>query len=122
MKKKGLLVYVATKFENKKTAKEYMDLLKQAGHTISHDWANAEEVSRKQALMDLRGVADCDVFVGIFDKELAYKGALVELGAALALGKPVYIIGEWSGIHECIFFRHPGIRFGEDAFSRDLLV
>lgn len=121
-KNKGLKCYVASKFENKRTVQQYMDLLKQAGCLITHDWVAADIASRKQAMLDLRGVADCDVFIGIFDQEVAYKGALVELGAALALGKPVYIVGNWSGMQECIFFKHPGIRFGDAAFTRDLLA
>lgn len=120
--KKGLSCYVGSKYENKQVVREYMDLLKQAGNTISHDWTTAEQASRKAAMLDLRGVADCDVFVGVFDQEVDYNGTLVELGAALALGKPVYILGNWSGIKKGIFFKHPAVRFGDNAFTRDLLT
>jgi hypothetical protein len=114
-------VYVASKFENKERVREIMYLLQQVGHTITYDWTRCEVNNREQAILDLRGVADCDVFVGIFEEDVTYKGALVELGAALSVGKPVYILGDAPTIRTCIFFKHPHIRRGEGAFMRDLL-
>lgn len=118
----GLKVYVASKWENKRRVREVMGMLELSGHEITYDWTHQEVDTRTQAIRDLRGVVDADVYVGIFEEEASYKGALVEMGAALALGKPVYILGDWSGIDQCIFFRHPHIRRGENAFVRDLLV
>ena len=117
----GLRVYVASKWENKQRVREIMYMLQAVGHEITYDWTTCEVSNRQQAILDLRGVADADVFVGIFEQEASYKGALVELGAALALGKPVYILGDASVTRDCIFLKHPHVRRGENAFVRDLL-
>lgn len=115
-------IYVASKWENKLRVQEIQQLLRMAGNTITYDWTNCElPQNRAQAIMDLRGVADADVFVGVFEQDVRYNGALVELGAALALGKPVYLLGDAPVLNKCIFVKHPHVRRGESAFVRDLL-
>lgn len=116
----GLKVYVASKFEEKERVREVMNLLRAVGHEITHDWTQVEQFTRLAAMKDLRGVTDADVLVGIFEKPLKYKGAYVELGAALALGKPVYILGDAA--RKCIFLKHPNVRLGQAAFDRDLVM
>ena len=118
----GLKIYVAGKYEEKERIREVMNILRGVGHTITVDWTEDAQNTRQQAIKDLRGVADADIYVGVFEKDLPYKGALVELGAALALGKPVYILGDAVHVKNCIFLRHPAVRRGEDAFNRDLIV
>jgi hypothetical protein len=114
-------IYVAGKFEEKKRVQEVMNLLRAVGHTITHDWSVVSEASkRSQAVLDMRGVIDCDVFVGVFEKDLPYRGAHSELGAALVLGKPVYLLGKWA--NKNIFTYHPNVRKGQDAFDRDLVL
>jgi nucleoside 2-deoxyribosyltransferase len=110
-------VYVASKWENKPRVKEIMTILREHGHTITYDWTECEVSNVEQAILDLRGVADADILVGVFEKDTAYKGSLVELGAALALGKPVYILGDAPVIYDCIFFRHPHVRRVNDIWE-----
>ena len=112
-------VYVASKWENKKRVQEVMSLLKASHHEITYDWTHCEVSNREQAILDLRGVAEADVVIGIFEDDVAYKGALVEVGAALALGKPVYVVGNAPVVDLCIFFKHPNVHLGEDKFLLD---
>lgn len=119
--------YVATKYEFKDRAREVMLELSRAGHLVSYDWTINEQGSALQAIADLRGVQDADFLIAIFEKDAAYKGAFVELGAALALGKPVYVLGHaadlvklpegWGG---CLFIAHPNVH-RDDAYRRDIL-
>src|SRR5205809_904896 len=115
-----MIIYVSTKWEEKDRAREIMALLKGAGHTISFDWTQAETVSAAQALLDFRGVRDADVVVCIFEENVPYRGALVEMGMGLALGKPIYVLGDALAGH-LIFLSHPNVRLGENVFVRDLL-
>jgi len=118
----GVKCYVAGKFEETDRVQEVQDVLKAVGHTITHDWTRSPRglSKRAQALLDTRGVLDADILVIIFEKDLGYKGAYTELGVALALGKPVYILGEYGKSN--VFVHHPNVRRGEDAFNRDLIV
>lgn len=118
----GLCIYVAGKWELKARVREVQNMLQQCGHVITHDWTKHEAGDfRRDSIIDLRAVADADVFVGIFEEDVPYAGALCELGAALALGKPCYILGNAPITERCIFFYHPHIRRGELPFMRDLL-
>ena len=119
--------YVATKYEFKDRAREVMLELSRAGHTISYDWTVNEQISPVQAMADLRGVYDADFLVVIFEKDAAYKGSFVELGAALALGKPVYALGHAMDLYQreagwggCLFLAHPNVH-REDVYRRDIL-
>ena len=116
----GLKIYVAGKLEDKDRVRVIQAMLRNAGHEITVDWTTNSQNSRVQAIKDLRGVADADILVAVFEKDLPYKGTYVELGAALALGKPVYILG--PNARKCIFLKHPNVRQGEDAFNRDLIL
>lgn len=106
----GLKVYVATKFEHSGRAAEIADLLEEYGHTITYRWWRHPQDSMVQAVLDLRGVADADVLVAILEKDLPYAGTFAEIGAALVLGKPVYVIGEAG--KQLIFLKHPNVKVG----------
>lgn len=94
-------IYVAGRFTEKDAVKAVMRLLEEAGHEITHDWTyetvegltgNAVlDVFQGAADDDMKGVIDCDAFVLLHNDTC--KGALVELGAALAWDKVVIIIG-----------------------------
>jgi nucleoside 2-deoxyribosyltransferase len=105
----ALSVYVATKWENKDEASVVMGQLRAAGYEISYDWTLAQVERWQQAMLDLKGVAEADIYLGLFQKEFPYTGALVEMGYALALGKPVYIL-EGSKCAQSLFFHHPNVR------------
>lgn len=116
--------YVAGKWEDRDSVKEIMNYLEQQGHTITCDWTRHEYSDNKSmeryALDDMQGVLDADVFVGLFVKDLNYKGALVELGMAMASGKKVIIVG--NAISSCIFIKHPDIVLLPDEVQLKLFV
>jgi len=47
----------------------------------------------------------CDLFIGLFNKELNYCGSLTELGIAIGTSKKVWIVG--NGIDKCLFLYLP---------------
>lgn len=87
--------YIATKFENKKRFDEVRNYLESIGHKLTYDWTTATQQSEEQARLDYHGVKDADFVVGIFEEEHQYKGAICEIGMALAWCKSVFILGDW---------------------------
>lgn len=100
-------IYIATKWEELHRAREVMFQVLKAGHTITYDWTVVEGLSPMQATLDMNGVLDCDVFLFLAEKQLNYKGALVELGAAIATNKKVIVVGD--GADTCLFVQHPAV-------------
>lgn len=106
-------VYVAGKWETRSNpgeAKDVMQALRHAGHTITHDWTISEENTAENADKDLHGVLEAQAFVGLFKEDLPYQGALVELGVALGWAKPIYILGNAPVVERCIFMKHPRVK------------
>ncbi len=104
--------YVAGKFQDRKNVRKLMDKIQDLGHAITYDWTideeNAEGYPILNTLNDTRGVQICDTYVGRFIKKNRYRGALVEFGIALGLGKRICIIGHEAD--ECIFTNHPSVQ------------
>ncbi len=105
-------VYVAGKWEDRRRCRDIMDRLEDTGHTITCDWTDHEYEDEQYPIQycqdDVQGVKDADVFLGVFiDNTVHYRGALVEMGIALGLGLPCYIIG--NAQDDCIFINHPQI-------------
>ena len=113
-------IYVATKYEEAPRARQVMGLLIAHGHTITYNWTWNEQSSSEQAHKDMQGVLDADALVLIIEKDLQYKGALVEVGIALGKGIPVYVIGSY--FDNCIFSALPQVHQGIDSLVqvRDL--
>lgn len=89
-----VICYIASKYENKPDVQKLRDQLIALGHTITEDWTvSKEENNNRAAVACWNGVIDCDVFIGLFDKPYAFKGAYVELGMAIAYHKIIVIIG-----------------------------
>jgi hypothetical protein len=109
-------VYVAGKWEEKERVREVQRQLISAGHTISFDWTQVcdgtEEHMKVQAANDKQGVLDADAFVGVFEKDLRYSGALTEMGMAMANGAKIYILG--NAVDTNLFMRLPEVRRGID--------
>ena len=100
--------YIASKWENKPNVARLAASLERMGHVISHKWFNVEaaymEDSSLHARLDFHGVRDCSIFVALFDAEYPFRifsNTYVELGMALALGKPVFIVGKEDS--NCLF-------------------
>lgn len=111
----GLKIYVAGKWQDRFEVRTIQTILRDAGHEITCDWTdheypteNVNEMLRHYATADIQGVKDADVVICVFIQKHHYRGALVEMGAALALDKPVFVLGHAED--SCIFMQHPNIR------------
>lgn len=110
-------IYTATKLTNVDAARAINRVLVAAGHEITYDWAvhgsmqdspdQWSEVSRKE--MD--GVRSADLVVVILP---GGRGTHAEMGAGIALSKPVLILGQKAvfeeGGYTCAFYHHPTVR------------
>lgn len=91
-------IYVASGLENVENARSLCTRLKIADHTITYEWMKhgavwdkGERVVRDVATQEMSGVRHADVVVVLLP---GGRGTHVELGAALALGKPVIIVSD----------------------------
>jgi hypothetical protein len=110
--------YVGTKWEEAPRARDIMWDLVGRGHEITHDWTECPQETPGAAYDDIKGVVDADVLVLVCEKDLPYANMLVELGAALGNGKPVYVLGK-APVTKLLMFQHPLIQFigGLDEIS-----
>jgi nucleoside 2-deoxyribosyltransferase len=97
--------YIATKFENKLEVAKAKATLIAAGHEVPYDWTISQVKSTEQAQNDVNGVRNCDVVLALFEQEHRYKGAIAEIGMAIILGKPIFVIGNW--LDSMIFMHLP---------------
>jgi nucleoside 2-deoxyribosyltransferase len=114
-------LYVAGKWYDKEKIQEKMRELEQLNHKITHNWTvceteyNGESARlRANAIDDIDGVKNADIVVVIMDDaKYPYRGTSHEVGAALALDKPVFLYcpdpenTEW---YRGCFSRHPCIK------------
>lgn len=83
-----------------------MDEFEKYGHKITYDWTAPFKEHSLQAANDLKAIQDADVIIIYFiNNQVVYRGVYCELGGALALNKPVVIIGNAG--NDCIFSEHP---------------
>lgn len=99
--------YVASKFENKEAVGHVIEKLGVFGHQVTYDWRYAKVNDMDQAVRDYLGVEMADFVVGIFEKDAVYKGAIAEIGMAIAWQKPIFIIGNW--LDNMIFMKLPTV-------------
>lgn len=107
--------YVAGRTSDVRTVREMQHMLIERGHVISYDWTqHTEAVSRGDAHLtpdhmrhcsevDHRGVRTADGVIVIL--RAGAKGTLVEIGAAQALGIPIWIF-VMEDVGKCVFFHH----------------
>lgn len=99
--------YVASKFENQLTVGNIIQRLTEKGHVNTYDWRGNEDLTEKAAMEDADGVYQADFVVGVFIDNYIYKGAICEIGMALAWNKTIYILGDW--LDAMIFMKLPNI-------------
>ena len=105
-------VYVAGKWQDREKVRHWHKVLRDNGHAVTCDWTDhdypgdgQEHLLAGYAQADIKGVQDCDLLIALFEWPYRYRGALAEVGAALALNKPVWVLGEAE--RSCIFMEHP---------------
>ena len=104
--------YVAGKYQERDKVRLVFRELEKLGHSITLDWTNHDiypndAVAEKLGQFaddDVEGVRRADAFVGCLLNTHEYKGLWVEMGVALALNKPCYLVGEAG--NSCIFINH----------------
>lgn len=119
--------YIATRLENVAAHTRVARQLIAAGHVLTYDWSTHGAVFREGlsrikevAHREMQGVVQADIIVMLWP---GGRGTHVELGLALALGKPVIIVSNEDGHHEpspdtCAFYHADGVilvRTVEDA-------
>jgi nucleoside 2-deoxyribosyltransferase len=107
-------VFVAAKWEEKAAARAMMAEVTAEGHTITHDWTQADpdqihpdnmaDFLRQCAMDDADGVLMCDVLVLLAHPN--GRGMFVEEGIAIAKNIPVVVVKRELG--ENIYFHMPG--------------
>lgn len=99
----GLKLYIAAPWIDREKMEDITKLFENKGHTITHKWwiqeggpayegAGRESELRSYALKDFEGVANSDVVVVMNTSKS--EGKATEQGIALALNKPIIIVGE----------------------------
>jgi nucleoside 2-deoxyribosyltransferase len=104
-------LYVIAKYEEAFVGRRWIDVFERAGHSITFDWTRpGAAMTREQAEKDRQGVLDADAVVFVCERPLAYHNSLVELGMALATGKPVFMTGHAIDDRN-LFLKLPSVRY-----------
>lgn len=114
-------VYLAARFSKQKEMRQHRELFQKAGIFVTSKWLDQatvenlgadEALDAKHAVQDLVDIRIADGLVFFAEPELARRGGRhVEFGYALALGKPIYVVGP----HENVFHFVPGIKHFESV-------
>lgn len=117
-------LYFAGRSSSWKEVRTWIERAKQCGHEVTYDWTKDVEkygrgdqeetphqVLAQAASSDLTGAYDCDVLVLFLEPNIY--GAMVELGAALAGGKNVWLVffNDEVKYRFSVFFVHPLTEF-----------
>lgn len=109
-------IFVSGKIGTQLDPKPFMRELEALGHTITFDWTTIDhlrpyednaQASARAAELEIDGVKAADVLVLVSHERGV--GMFVELGAALALDKPVIVLAEPPA--RTMFFFHPLVQW-----------
>ena len=103
--------YVATSLLNADQAKVVIRRLSDFGHQVSYDWTSHGKVSGHDAMLDIavkeiEGVVSADCVIVLWP---ARRGTHVEIGAAIAMNKPIFFITPPEFDADVSFYHHPNI-------------
>lgn len=120
-----LRFYIGTGWENRELAREVAAKLQSAGWKQTYDWTHhTEDDDRKKiAIVELGAIQRADIVIILLP---GGRGTHIELGAALAIGKPVVIWAEdtdalWKNERYCPYYDHPNI-FLFAGWPLDLMI
>lgn len=106
--------YLATQKDSSSRAETLLKALSAHGWQRTYTWTNEDtgkDRSSEIALAELQGVKDADVLIALLP---AGFGTHVEIGAALAWGKPVILHAPdektLATPYPCPFHYHPGVK------------
>ena len=104
--------FVAGSWNDRENVHKAILLVREAGHKISHDWTrlDAHSVADRVHIstLDFRGIAEADIVVFLATCPSSTGSYLVEFGIALALGKPIWLIG--NQMDNGLYAYHPAVR------------
>jgi len=111
----GKRFYLATRKDHSAEAEPLVEALRVNGWERTFAWSGEDskgaEGYAKTAVEELEGVRAADVLIVLFP---AGRGTHVEIGVALALGKPVIIHTPdrktLDSPYPCVFHYHPGVK------------
>lgn len=108
--------YIASGWENKEKVRELAKLLTSYGWVWSYDWTTCTENDdyRKIAVAEINAIKESDVVIVLLP---GGRGTHIEMGAALAFGKPVVLLGDGTTLFmpkELLppEYFHPKVRWG----------
>lgn len=124
--------YLGGRYANRENLGKIADYLETRGFQCTHRWMEFEgHTPGEMAVNDIHGVMEADVVIVIFDSDTyAYRGTFTEIGAAIALNKPIYAMNyhadDSSYAATNCFYHHPNIfhynvLYGEGSLIDDLL-
>lgn len=107
--------YLATRKDRAAQAEKLLEALKSRGWERTFTWAGEDKAGAEEypelAVAELAGVREADVLIVLLPGGL---GTHVEIGAALALGKPVILHAPdqqtLNSPYPCVFHYHPGVK------------
>lgn len=113
-RERALRVYIASKSEHGPNWRDYRDALLDAGVWVTSTWIDESGPGESADMTDLwvrcvREAASCDLLIAVHHIGETWKGAFVEIGAALAHGHPVYVLGNPPGS----WVEHPLVAFAK---------
>ena len=95
-------VYVASKSHHGALWRQYRESWRDVGVNVISTWIDESGPGQTSDVSDLwlRCIAEasaCDFLVALHVEGEQWKGAYIEIGAALASGKPVFVVGHHLG-------------------------
>lgn len=104
-------VFLSCSWEDRHRAHSLMGLLWADGFQVTLDWTthsgDSKQDRKKWAELEMAAVRESTFYIGMFDTPHQRRGALCELGAALANRTNVIIVGDYEDA--CCFVSHPAV-------------
>ena len=114
-------VYVAGNYRyDRYTVADIADIFEDRGYHITYKWYEEEAPSKQaKAAADLHGVLSADALIVLMRQHRNYRGTWVEIGAALAQGMAVYVIGDVNS--DLVFLHLPAVHRFEDFPDKEVV-
>jgi nucleoside 2-deoxyribosyltransferase len=117
-------IYVASSLENAVNVINIYDYLICNDHIITYNWTKHGRITKVEDLREVGrnefdGVVDCDLLIMLMPARL---GSHVELGIALALGKPVIIITADLEYEDKSFYHLDNVHITNDVLGLNTMI